>query len=115
MGQIKYTEKKMAIKQKNQMCLSGRNKDARRVSGPDHPWLIETYIAAAPHPHSSVIGQEIFQSGVVPSDTDFRIFRDYGKIPGEEVFVWQAEPWCLGPRGGGTFRGKRRGAWWLNW
>ena len=51
--------------------------------GPDHPWLIETYIAAAPYPHSSVIGQEIFQAGLVPSDTDFRIFRDYGKIPGE--------------------------------
>ncbi|XP_076462443.1 endoplasmic reticulum metallopeptidase 1-like [Babylonia areolata] len=54
-------------------------------TGPDHPWLIETYIAAAPHPHSSVIGQEIFQGGLVPSDTDFRIFRDYGKIPGLDL------------------------------
>ena len=38
-------------------------------SGPGHSWLIEAYAHAAPHPFASVIGQEIFQSGVIPGDT----------------------------------------------
>jgi hypothetical protein len=57
------------------------------ISGPEHPWLIETYIQAAPYPYSSIVGQEIFQGGLVPSDTDFRIFRDFGKIPGDFFFL----------------------------
>ncbi|XP_052866764.1 endoplasmic reticulum metallopeptidase 1-like [Anopheles cruzii] len=51
-------------------------------SGPEHPWLIEAYAKAVRHPFGHAIGEEIFQSGFIPSDTDFRIFRDFGHIPG---------------------------------
>ena len=55
-------------------------------TGPENPWLIDSYAKSAPHPFASVIGQEIFQSGVIPSDTDFRIYRDYGNLPGMMVY-----------------------------
>jgi len=35
-------------------------------TGPGHPWLVEAYANVAPHPFASVIGQEIFQSGIIP-------------------------------------------------
>lgn len=37
------------------------------------------------HPYASTIGEELFQNGFVPSETDFRIFRDFGNIPGLDM------------------------------
>lgn len=51
-------------------------------SGPRNPWLIEMYAAAIKYPYAQAAAEEIFQLGVIPSDTDFRVFRDVGGIPG---------------------------------
>lgn len=45
-------------------------------------WLVEAYAKSALYPYGTSIGEEIFQRGLIPSDTDFRVFRDFLKIPG---------------------------------
>lgn len=45
-------------------------------------FFIKYYRKTAPHPFSSAMGEEMFQAELVPSDTDFRQLRDFGKIPG---------------------------------
>ncbi|XP_076259381.1 endoplasmic reticulum metallopeptidase 1-like isoform X2 [Rhynchophorus ferrugineus] len=52
-------------------------------TGPDAPWLVK-YYSTVPHPYGNVIGEEVFQSGLIPSDTDFRLFRDFGNMVGAD-------------------------------
>ncbi|KAH8371340.1 hypothetical protein KR093_007016, partial [Drosophila rubida] len=49
-------------------------------TGPNHPWLVKYYYQYAKHPFGTTLAEEIFQSGRVPSDSDYRIFKDY--MPG---------------------------------
>ncbi|KAH8253057.1 hypothetical protein KR032_003400, partial [Drosophila birchii] len=54
-------------------------------SGPNNPWIIKYYNQNVKHPFATTMAEEIFQSGILPSDTDFRIFRDYGQLPGLDM------------------------------
>ncbi|MDQ6886032.1 MAG: M28 family metallopeptidase [Gemmatimonadota bacterium] len=58
-------------------------------TGPGNGWLTDAYARAAPFPYGSVIGQDIFQGGLIPSDTDFRIYRDYARLRGLDIAMYQ--------------------------
>ncbi|XP_031617647.1 endoplasmic reticulum metallopeptidase 1-like [Contarinia nasturtii] len=66
----------------NLESVGSSGKEILFQSGPNHGWLIEMYKNAVPYPNGQVAAEEMFHLGIIPSDTDFRIFRDYGHIPG---------------------------------
>lgn len=50
-------------------------------TGPGQPWLLK-YYQKVPHPNGQAAGEELFQTGIIPSGTDFKIFRDHGNMIG---------------------------------
>ncbi|KAH8400842.1 hypothetical protein KR009_001399 [Drosophila setifemur] len=54
-------------------------------TGPNHPWLATYYKKSVAHPYAQTLAEELFQNNFIPSDTDFRIFRDFGKLPGLDM------------------------------
>eukprot|EP00762_Andalucia_godoyi_P003285 ANDGO_06634.mRNA.1 Putative endoplasmic reticulum metallopeptidase 1-B len=51
--------------------------------GPHATGLLMNAYGKVPYPHGNSIGSDVFR--FVPSDTDFRIFRDYGNLSGIDM------------------------------
>ncbi|XP_037035534.1 endoplasmic reticulum metallopeptidase 1-like isoform X1 [Bradysia coprophila] len=56
---------------------------------PNNFWMLKYYKENAFHPTATVLFNELFDMKIIPSDTDFRIFRDYGKIPGLDFAIYR--------------------------
>lgn len=54
-------------------------------AGPNIPWLAKAY-RSVPHPYAQAMAEELFELNIIPSDSDFRIFRTFGKIYGKLCF-----------------------------
>uniref|UniRef100_A0A0A1WZ70 FXNA-like protease n=1 Tax=Zeugodacus cucurbitae TaxID=28588 RepID=A0A0A1WZ70_ZEUCU len=53
-------------------------------SAANSPWLIN-YYSRVPHPFANVVAEELFQYNLIPSDTDFRVFRNYAGMQGLDL------------------------------
>lgn len=58
-------------------------------AGPRRSGALLAAYGAAPRPFASSLAQDIFQSGLLPADTDFRVFRDAGGLSGLDL-AWSA-------------------------
>ena len=65
-------------------------------------WLVSAYARSVPYPYGTVLAQDIFQSGAIPSDTDFRIYRDDGGLVGLDIALY---------RGGWAYHTQRDRPW----
>jgi Peptidase family M28 len=50
-------------------------------------WTLRAYARTAPAPRGTTLGQDFFELGLIPADTDYRMFsyRHYGAVPGIDV------------------------------
>eukprot|EP00939_MAST-03C_sp_MAST-3C-sp1_P004220 g4220.t1 len=56
-------------------------------TGPGNPWISAAYAENVPFPHGSSLYEDAFRTGLIPSDTDFRIFRDHGRMVGVDLAI----------------------------
>ncbi|KAH8233793.1 hypothetical protein KR026_012472, partial [Drosophila bipectinata] len=58
----------------NMDAAGSGSKEILFQSGPKDPKLAQLYKKFVPHPFATALAEEIYQTGLVPSDTDFSIF-----------------------------------------
>lgn len=49
------------------------------------PRVVRAYAAVTERPSAQAIGEVLFSAGIIPSDTDFRVFRDFAQIYGVDI------------------------------
>ncbi|KAH8401775.1 hypothetical protein KR009_007797, partial [Drosophila setifemur] len=74
-------------------------------SGPKKVWLLNVYKKSIKHPFATTVGEEIFQTGIVPSDTDMKIFLlgerigyDFGMCKNGYVYHTKFDRYDIIPR-----------------
>ncbi|XP_017835549.1 endoplasmic reticulum metallopeptidase 1-like [Drosophila busckii] len=80
------TQHKWAKNCKALVNVEGGGSGGREVlfqTGPNHPWLVKYYKQNAKHPFATTLAEELFQTGIIPSDSDFTIFKKY--MPGLDM------------------------------
>ncbi|KAF9902529.1 hypothetical protein EC991_004821 [Linnemannia zychae] len=50
--------------------------------------MIDAY-GKAPYPHGTVLANDLFETGIILGDSDFRIFRDHGNITGIDMAIYK--------------------------
>ncbi len=58
-------------------------------AGPGNAWLTSRYASSVPHPYGTVLGQDIFQSGLIPSGTDFAVYAYDGGMRGLDIAFYR--------------------------
>ena len=67
------------------MGSGGPHRLFRITDGGSSRELVRMWSRGAKSPVGTVIASDIFNSGLIKSDTDFRVFRDIGDVPGLDV------------------------------
>lgn len=52
-------------------------KDLMFQTTEEHPWLMNIYHHNVPNSFATTVAEEIYQNGLIPSDTDFTNFRRF--------------------------------------
>ena len=67
------------------MGSGGPHRAFRATVGGSSSNVLRLYARGAPRPSGTVLASDVFSSGFIKSDTDFRVFRDDGNVPGIDL------------------------------
>ena len=67
------------------MGSGGPHRAFRATVGGSSSNVLRLYALGAPRPSGTVLASDVFSSGFIKSDTDFRVFRDDGDVPGIDL------------------------------
>uniref|UniRef100_A0A182WIW1 FXNA-like protease n=1 Tax=Anopheles minimus TaxID=112268 RepID=A0A182WIW1_9DIPT len=66
----------------NMDVAANGGRDIMFQAGPKYSFLMEYYRDYVPHPYCTAVAEELFQADLVPSETDYYVYSNYGNIPG---------------------------------